>query len=86
MNIQFPVTVGRYRQLNPKGYLTPEAAEFLASLMEANPGRPIDITYQGEVQDTVESLEAIPLVYVNLEVYCDVCGLHWTLEDPCPYH
>jgi len=20
------------------------------------------------------------------EVYCDVCGTHYTTEDPCPFH
>lgn len=24
--------------------------------------------------------------HLNDEVYCDVCGTHYTTEDPCPYH
>jgi len=20
------------------------------------------------------------------EIYCDVCGTHYTTEDPCPFH
>ena len=84
MNIQFPVSPNR--QLDAKGHLVPWAQEFLADICTANPDKLIDLTYQGEVAAVVSIGDCLEEVFIDIEVYCDVCGLHWTLEDPCPYH